>query len=331
MRGMTQNYYEQSDLIAMKSFETKQCLTPTGRSNSDFIALKAFQTKTCTPSSVCEIQRASVATEVYKPKTCDILSTVSRNVLPSQDRRWNLGSSTAAFNEIYAKRVYVDSNTLTIGNIDISVEDGNLNLGDHVVVGTIDLKNTLSGLTSTLNSGILGQVLVSGTNGVPSWQYFSGNGTAAPALFNTFSIEHNSAVLNPINIFNPILFVPPTPTSTYMFSGSMVVNNNGPVLINCFFSFGIQLGGLINVIDAYNMVDKKFCNELVDITSFVTKASVPPNTSVSISWNYIFNPGSIPLVEGEELGAFTTGLVVMTSGSGGFKEMSQINIVQLSE
>ncbi len=107
-----------------------------------------------------------IALKAYRTKACETEKIISQDVVPSQDRRWNLGTSTLAFNEIHAKKIFVDSNTLKIGSLSISVKDGKLDLGKNVLVGNTDLASVVGGISS----GSVGQVLVAGLTGMPTWQ-----------------------------------------------------------------------------------------------------------------------------------------------------------------
>jgi hypothetical protein len=273
-----------------------------------------------------------IALKSYRTKTCDTEKIISQDLIPSQDRRWNLGTSTLAFNEIHAKKVFVDSDTLYIGPLSISVKNGKLDLGSNVIV-----KNTnLVALVDTLLSGSSGQFLVAAPSGYPTWQTVSAGptgdqgptGTQGPtgpvSVMTNYQIRNNgpAGFTQYHNLFNSITINVPSVTATYMLSGTVSVFGTGNS--TCFFTFGIESGNSlttsgINVIGGAPIGTTTILIPAVSIT-FVPLTN---NSNYPVHWNHIYTPGGT--------GNYTLGIYVCCNQNGvASRGNSQFNIVQLT-
>jgi len=117
---------------------------------SDFIALKAYKTKNCS----------------------DCLSS---DIIPCANRKYNLGSAQYAFNEIHAKKIFVDANTLVIGSgVTLSAN------GTKLLVNGKEITSVFETLLTLLSTGQANQVLSSDGAGGLFWQ--TGGGGSAGDL-----------------------------------------------------------------------------------------------------------------------------------------------------
>jgi len=117
---------------------------------SDFIALKAYKTKNCS----------------------DCLSS---DIIPCANRKYNLGSAQYAFNEIHAKKIFVDANTLVIGGgVTLSAN------GTKLLVNGKEITSVFETLLTLLSTGQANQVLSSDGAGGLFWQ--TGGGGSAGDL-----------------------------------------------------------------------------------------------------------------------------------------------------
>jgi hypothetical protein len=106
--------------------------------------------------------------KVQRHKSCPVFNY---DILPSVNKEFNIGSSTLAFNEIHAKKLFVDANSLVVGSAVISSAGDKIVLAKGTLIGDKDIEGSVSSIETLLKSGTSGQVLTStGPGNTPSWQ-----------------------------------------------------------------------------------------------------------------------------------------------------------------
>jgi hypothetical protein len=145
-----------------------------------------------------------IAQKAYKTKNC--LETMTSSLIPSLDRTYNIGSAQRAINEIHAKKVYVDSNSLVVGTAVLSALGDKLSKGKGTLINGNDVESMLSDYKTFLDSGNAGEVFVSKGNKDTAWNSQFCRATT-PSVLQSGLIT-TSSVTGTFNFVTPFNAIP---------------------------------------------------------------------------------------------------------------------------
>jgi len=147
-----------------------------------------------------------IAQKAYKTKNCQ--ETMTSSLIPSIDGTYNIGSASRPINEIHAKKVYVDSNSLVVGTAVLSALGDKLSMGKGTLINGTDVEAILSDFTTFINSGNAGEVFVSNGNNITAWNSQFCRATTPSVLQSGLIVSSSvSGTFNFVTPFNAIPIV----------------------------------------------------------------------------------------------------------------------------